>query len=72
MLALYLLGHSELGRRYGLYAEQMDGDGTALGNDPQAFSHLGLVEAAVDLSRAGDGEALQAWALREPTSLGVP
>ena len=50
----------------GLYAEQMDGDGTALGNYPQAFSHLGLVEAAVNLGRAGNGEALQAWALRAP------
>jgi GH15 family glucan-1,4-alpha-glucosidase len=54
----------------GLYAEQMDASGRALGNYPQAFTHLALIEAAVNLARAGDGEALCAWALRE--EVGMP
>jgi alpha,alpha-trehalase len=47
-----------------LYSEQMDADGTALGNYPQAFTHLGLIEAAVTLGRADDREGLRAWAER--------
>ncbi|MGY1709356.1 glycoside hydrolase family 15 protein [Geodermatophilus sp. SYSU D00758] len=54
---------------HGLYAEQMDVDGTALGNYPQAFTHLALIEAAVNLARAGEGKALQAWAIRDPDPL---
>jgi alpha,alpha-trehalase len=57
----WLLGHAG---PLGLYSEQMDSDGTALGNYPQAFTHLGLIEAAVTLGRADDREALQAWAER--------
>ncbi|MEE1939815.1 glycoside hydrolase family 15 protein [Streptomyces sp. TRM 70361] len=36
----------------GLYAEEMDGTGRNLGNYPQAFTHLGLVSAAMCLDRA--------------------
>ncbi|HSJ20581.1 MAG TPA: glycoside hydrolase family 15 protein [Nocardioidaceae bacterium] len=57
----WLLGHAG---PLGLYSEQMDADGTALGNYPQAFTHLGLIEAAVALGRADDREGLQAWAER--------
>ncbi|PCI35762.1 MAG: hypothetical protein COB53_10760, partial [Elusimicrobia bacterium] len=33
----------------GLYSEQLASDGTALGNYPQAFTHLSLVQAALAL-----------------------
>jgi GH15 family glucan-1,4-alpha-glucosidase len=36
----------------GLYAEEMDGTGRYLGNFPQAFTHLGLVGAALRLDEA--------------------
>ncbi|MEV0732458.1 glycoside hydrolase family 15 protein [Polymorphospora sp. NPDC050346] len=48
----------------GLYAEQLAADGTALGNYPQAFTHLALIEAAVNLDAAQERDALHAWAER--------
>jgi GH15 family glucan-1,4-alpha-glucosidase len=39
----------------GLYAEQIGPSGEALGNFPQAFTHLGLVSAALDLDRKLSG-----------------
>ncbi len=44
----------------------------ALGNYPQAFSHLALIEAAVNLGRARDGQALEAWAVRDRAPLAEP
>lgn len=42
----------DLASDLGLLAEEAEGDGTLIGNFPQAFSHLGVVRAAIDL--AGD------------------
>ncbi|RKS06979.1 GH15 family glucan-1,4-alpha-glucosidase [Nocardiopsis sp. Huas11] len=56
------------GGRLGLFSEEMDADGTMLGNFPQAFSHLALINAAVNLDSAEDVEALHAWARRRAGS----
>ncbi|MBE0536036.1 MAG: glycoside hydrolase family 15 protein [Phycisphaerae bacterium] len=41
----------------GLYAEQIGPCGEALGNYPQAFTHIALISAAFNLDRALDGRA---------------
>ncbi|KUI23743.1 glycoside hydrolase family 15 protein [Mycobacterium sp. GA-2829] len=38
----------------GLYAEQVSGTGEQVGNFPQAFTHLSLISAAINLDRALD------------------
>jgi GH15 family glucan-1,4-alpha-glucosidase len=43
------------GNHLGLFAEQTGRCGEALGNYPQAFTHLGLISAAYNLDRALDG-----------------
>ena len=40
----------------GLYAEETGPSGEALGNFPQAFTHMGLISAAFNLNRRLKGE----------------
>jgi GH15 family glucan-1,4-alpha-glucosidase len=42
-----MLGYSN---HLGLYAEQLGLKGEHLGNYPQAFTHLGLISAAINLN----------------------
>ncbi|MDG9702317.1 glycoside hydrolase family 15 protein [Streptomyces sp. DH37] len=49
---------------FGLFAEEQSADGAMLGNYPQAFTHLALIEAAMNLDEAGHEESLHAWATR--------
>jgi GH15 family glucan-1,4-alpha-glucosidase len=49
MLFERMLGYAN---HLGLYAEQTGNTGEALGNYPQALTHLGLISAAVNLDRA--------------------
>ena len=44
-----MLGYAN---QLGLYAEQTGSAGEALGNHPQAFTHLALISSAFNLDRA--------------------
>ena len=43
------------GNHLGLYAEETGHNGEALGNCPQAFTHLALISSAFNLDRALGG-----------------
>jgi GH15 family glucan-1,4-alpha-glucosidase len=49
LLFEHMLGYAN---HVGLYAEEIGGSGEALGNFPQAFTHLALISAAFNLDRA--------------------
>jgi GH15 family glucan-1,4-alpha-glucosidase len=50
----------------GLYSEELAPDGTMLGNFPQAFTHLALIQAVANVEAAQQGaERLRSWATRE-------
>ena len=42
----------------GLFAEEIGDNGDQLGNFPQAFTHLSLINAAVDLDRRLDRQSM--------------
>jgi GH15 family glucan-1,4-alpha-glucosidase len=52
----------------GLLAEEVDSHGEMIGNFPQAFSHIGLVNAAWAIAQAGSGDAAAAGALNPSRS----
>jgi GH15 family glucan-1,4-alpha-glucosidase len=55
----------------GLYAEEIDpADGAALGNFPQAFSHVGLINAALTIAEC-EGRAPAAATISTPDALPV-
>ena len=55
--AMTRAGRLQEARFMGLYAEQTGHSGEALGNFPQAFTHMGLISAAFNLDRRLEGAA---------------
>jgi len=56
----------------GLFAEEIEhSTGAHLGNFPQAFSHIGVISAAVSLAQAGERGAIAPEHSREATAAGI-
>ena len=50
------------GNELGLFSEEIDSDsGDALGNFPQAFTHIGLISAALTIEEQERGKAHAAF-----------